>query len=264
MRIGAGIGVLVLLALFAMSNAAGAAEIRVYSTGAPSTAAKAIAMDFSSQTGHRLTFTVAQPARLRQKLAAGDEADIVILPAPLIARLATTGTLRADSIVDLARVGVGVVVRDGATPPDISNTTAIRGLLLKAQSIVYPDPEAGGGYAGRGIAQMIDAMGLADAVKAKLTLKAAISGGVELVANGGAEVGFFNISEILPTKGVTLVGPLPAELQHYIVFSAAIPVSNTTPEAAASFITTLSGPAARQAWANAGLEAVTRADARPQ
>jgi molybdate transport system substrate-binding protein len=255
-----GIRAMTMFASIAAASPAAAAEIRVYSTGAPAEAAKAIAADFGRDTGHHLTFTVGQPAVIQGDLAAGEKADVVILPAPVVAMLTGTGVLRSGSAVDVARVGIGVVVRSGAARPDISNTAAIRKLLLDAHSIVYPDPgETGGGSTGRAIARMIDRMGLTETVRPKLTVKSAIGGGVDLVAGGKAEVGIFNISEIVPIKGVTLVGPLPAELQTSIVFSAAIPNSNAAPEPAAAFIKRLTDPSARPAWQNAGLEPVNAA-----
>jgi len=254
MRIAAGIRTVTLLTVVGTSGFADAADIRVFSSGAPAQAAKMLATKFSTDTGHRIMFTVGQPATIEGDLTAGDKADVVILPSPAIAILSHSGALRAGSTVDLARVGVGVVVRNGMNRPDISNSAAIRQLLLDARSIVYPDPRTGGGSAGRAIARMIDQMGITNAVNGKLTLTSAIGGGVDLVAGGKAEVGLFNISEILPIKGVTLVGPLPDEVQNYIVFTAAIPASNATPEPAASFIAMLTGPQARQAWQSAGLE----------
>ena len=247
------------VALFAfVGNAAVAAadEIRVYTTGAPAAAAKAIAVDFAAQSGHHLTFTVGQPTAIRQRLDAGERADVVILPVLALEKLRQSVAFRPGSAVDLARTGVGVVVRVGAKQPDISNAAALRALLLNANSVVYPDPRRGGGSAGRMIARMIDQMRIAEIIKPKLTLKSAIGGGVDLVAEGKAEIGLFNISEIMPIKGVTLVGPLPAELQSYIVFTAAIPASDAAPDAAASFIKALAAPAAEAAWQKAGMEPV--------
>ena len=259
MRIAAGACTLVLLACPCAASFADAADIRVFSSGAPADAARLLAADFAAQTNHRLTFTVGQLATIVDKLVSGEPADVVILPSPVVVRLSRSKTLRMDSATDLARVGIGVVVRDGGSRPDISDTAAIRKLLLEAKSIVYPDPSTGGGSAGRAIAHMIDQMGIAAAVKGKLTLRSAIGGGVGLVAAGTAEVGLFNISEILPVRGVMLVGPLPAEVQNYIVFAAAIPARNATPEPAKNFIRMLAGPAARQAWQSAGLEPITAA-----
>jgi molybdate transport system substrate-binding protein len=94
-------------------------------------------------------------------------------------------------------------------------------------------------------------------VKPKVTLSYAITGGVNLVADGKVDVGLFIISEILPVKGVTLVGPLPAEFQSYIVFDAAITSDDAASTPAASFVEALSSPAAREAWMAAGMEPVS-------
>jgi molybdate transport system substrate-binding protein len=259
MKAATGACAIAMLAFIATARLAGAADIHVYSTGAPAMAAKTVAEDFAKATGHQLTFTVGQPATIESDLDAGAKADVVILPSQVVAMLGGTGALRAASAVDLARVGIGVVVRTGASAPDISDAAAIRKLLLEARSIVYPDPTSGGGSAGRAIAHMIDEMGLTEIVRPKLTRTSAIGGGVALVAGGNAEVGLFNISEILPIQGVRLVGPLPADLQNYIVFSAAIPVRNTAPEPALAFIQALAAPAARDAWRNAGMEPMAAA-----
>jgi molybdate transport system substrate-binding protein len=238
-------------ALLAFAMPANAAEIRVFSTGAPSVAAKAIA---ARETDNIFTFTVGQPDTLRQKLLAGEAADVVIAPAPGMAALEKGGKLRAGSSVDVARVGIGVVVREGAPRPNIATPDAIRKMLVDAKSIAYPDPATGGGSTGKVLTQMIAQMGITDVVKPKLTLAHAITGGVKLVADGKAEVGMFNISEILPIKGVTLVGPLPGELQHYITFTAGVTAASAVRGDAAAFIALMADSAAHDAWASAGLE----------
>jgi molybdate transport system substrate-binding protein len=250
------IGAAAMLAWIGAARFADAAEIRVYCTGAPSVAAKTVAADFAKASGDHFSFTVGQPATIVRDLAAGDKADVVIVPAPVAAKLTGSGALRAGSAVDLARVGIGVVVRAGAPAPDIANDAAIRKLIRDAHSLVYPDPTSGGGSAGSAIAQMIDRMGLTETVRPKLTRIAAIGGGVALVADGKAEVGFFNISEVLPIPGVTLVGPLPADLQSYIVFAGVIPTNAAAPEQAAAFIQALAAPAASEAWRKSGMEPV--------
>jgi molybdate transport system substrate-binding protein len=237
--------------------AANAAEIHVYSSGAPAVAAKVIATEFAKASNDHFDFTVAQPAVIEADLAAGDKADVVILPKPLVTTLTVSGVLRSDSAVNVARVGIGIVVRAGAPTPNIADVAAIRRLLRDAPSIVYPDPaETGGGSAGLAVARMIERLGLTDIVRPKLTVKAAIGGGVALVADGRVEIGLFNISEIMPEKGVTLVGPLPADLQNYILFTAAIAVKSAAPEPGSAYIKQLTDPAARPAWQNAGLEPV--------
>jgi molybdate transport system substrate-binding protein len=208
-----------------------AAELRVFSTGAPSAAAKVIAAKFSAETGHTVAFTVGPLATIQQKLAAGEQADVVIVPTTLIAALENEGKLRVRSSVNVARVGIGIVVREGAPRPDVATLASIRKLLVDAPAIAYPDPES---VVGKAITHMIEQMGIADVVKPKVTLSYAITGGVNLVADGKVDVGLFIISEILPVKGVTLVGPLPAEFQSYIVFDAAITSDDAASTPAAS------------------------------
>src|SRR6188472_3285308 len=236
-----------------LAGSAAAADISVFSSGAPAGVEKVLAAQFTRESGHRVVFTVANPATVQQKLSAGEVPDIVILPAPIIDALAKTGVLRPASRVDLARVGVGLVVREGAPLPDISTADGVRTALLRARSIVIPDP-AGGGQTGAALVRMIAQLDIAEAIKPKLTLKQAIAGGVALVAKGEVDLGMFNISEVLPVKGVTLAGPLPSELQSYIVFAAALHTDSTSAAAAKNFIELLSAPAAREQWKAGGLE----------
>jgi molybdate transport system substrate-binding protein len=247
-------GLCVALSMCLAGNAA-AADIRVFSSGAPAEVEKVLAAQFARESGHRVLFTVSNPAIIQQKLSSGEPPDIVILPAPVIDSLVTAGVLRPTSRVELARVGVGLVVRVGAPLPDISTADAVRTTLLHARSIVIPDP-AGGGQTGAVLARMIAQLGIAGTVNPKLTLRQAIAGGVALVAHGEAELGMFNISEVLPVKGVTLAGPLPSELQSYIVFAAAIHSGSTATAAAEAFVKLLSGPAAREHWKAGGLESM--------
>ena len=239
------------------ANLAKAADVHVYSSGAPAEAAKAIGTEFEKNTENHVAVTVGPPAAIQVDLTAGNKIDVVILPRPIVTSLTGSGALRSDSAIDVARVGIGVAVRAGAPVPNIADIAAIRRLLNDAHSITYPDPaETGGGSTGLAIARMIEKLGLTDTVRPKLTAKSAIGGGVALVAGGQVEVGFFNISEILPVKGATMVGPLPDDLQNYILFTAAVPVKSTVPEPAFAYIKRLADPAMRPLWQHAGLEPI--------
>jgi molybdate transport system substrate-binding protein len=235
---------------------AAAADISVFSSGAPSAVLKVLAVAFARDTGNHVEFTVGTPGDLQNKLAAGATPDLVVAPAPVIEKLEKAGTLKAGSRVDLARVGIGVAVREGAPQPDISSVDAVRKMLLAAQSIVHTSPE-GSGFAGKAVARMIEQMGIAEAAKPKLTIMQAIDGGVDLVAKGKAEVGMFNISEILPVQGVALVGPLPASVQSYIVFAAALHVGSRSPGIAQTFVKLATDPATRAQWSAGGLESMS-------
>jgi molybdate transport system substrate-binding protein len=241
------------LAILLAAPASRAADLQVYSSGAPAQVAQSLAARFLATTGHRVVLTSATIAEMQRRLAAGERPDAIILPAPTIEALDKAGSLVAGSRIDLARVGVGVAVRAGARLPDISTPDALRKLLVDARSIVHADP-VGGGFAGAQIARMIARLGIADVVKAKTSYRFAIGGGTAAVANGEAEIGLFNISEIIIDKGVTLAGPLPPELQSYIVFAGAVHAGSAEPDAARAFLRALVAPAARAAWTKAGLE----------
>jgi molybdate transport system substrate-binding protein len=130
---------------------------------------------------------------------------------------------------------------------------ALRKTLLAARSIVHPDPK-GGGFTGAHIDRVFERLGIADAVRPKVTLMFAISGGMAAVAKGDAEIGLFNMSEILPVSGAALAGALPAELQNYITFAGAVSADSHAPNEAAEYLRLLAG--ARDAWAVGGFETV--------
>lgn len=243
------------MVLIAGVGTSSAADIRVFSAGAPAEAERVIAETFAQQSGHHVLFTVAPPGAIRAKLAAGERPDILVLPSQGIDALDKAGALRPGSRVDLARVGVGVIVRQGVPLPDISTASAVRALLLDARAIAYSDPASGGQLA-PALVRMFRELGVEDAVKAKAILRNAIDGGADLVASGQAAVGLFNISEVAAAQGVTLVGPLPPELQSYITFTGAIHAGSTSPEPAAAFLRTLSAPGAQKRWSDAGLEPI--------
>jgi molybdate transport system substrate-binding protein len=230
-----------------------AADLSVYSSGAPAQVAQNLAARFFDSTGHRVSVTVATVAEIRSRLSAAPAPDVVILPAPVMDALDKTATFAAASRTDLARVGIGIAVRAGAPLPDISTEEAVRRLLVDARSIVHSDP-AGGGFAGAEIARVMARLGIADLVKAKTSYMFAIGGGTAAVARGDAEVGLFNISEILADKGVALAGPLPPTLQSYVTFTGAVLAGSTAPDAARAFLRALAAPDARAVWTKAGLE----------
>jgi molybdate transport system substrate-binding protein len=228
-----------------------AADVRVFTSGAPADIQRGLAGDFSEKSGHRLVLTSGTLSAMQQRLSGSESADVVVLPAPTIEALEKAGKLRAGSRISLARVGIGVAVRQGAPLPDVSSVDAVRRALLAARSIVHPDPQ-GGGFTGAHINRMIERMGIADAVKPKVKLMFAVGGGVASVASGDAEIGLFNISEILPVPGAALAGALPAELQSYITFAGALHSDSAAPDAAAAYLKMLAG--ARDAWKAGGFE----------
>ena len=147
---------------------------------------------------------------------------------------------------------MGVGVRDGAPKPDISTTEAFKQALVATRSITYVDP-AQGATSGIYFASLLEKFGIADALKPKTTL---VPGGypAELVAKGEVEMVVHQISEIVPVKGVTLVGPLPKDIQKVTVYSAGLTTKATTADVARAFVAFLTSPAMKAKFAAAGLD----------
>jgi molybdate transport system substrate-binding protein len=228
-----------------------AEDIHLLCGGAPQRVIHALTAEFERQTGHRLVTTFALVTVIQQKLAAGEKADLVLLPMPLIAAVEKTRPMRAEGRGPLARVGVSVIVPDGAARPDISTPSAVRKLLLDARKIAVPQPTT---PSGAHFNQMIAKLGIVDAVQAKVIIKAAIDGGGDLVAKGNADVGLYLLSEVQHVKGAAVVGLLPQNLQSFVVYGSAIPANSTAPDAALTFLKFISDPARQSQWKAAGFE----------
>ena len=212
----------------------------------------AIVPEFEKQTGHKVTVENDTVGALTKRIEGGEAFDLAVLTPAAVNDLSGKGKLVAGSRTNLARVGVGVVVKEGTPKPDISSVEAFKKALLAAKSVAYIDPAAGGS-SGIYVSGLLDKLGVAAEVKAKAKL---IHGGAvaEHIAKGEAELGIHQISEILPVKGITLVGPLPAEIQNYTVYAAGLGASAKDGEAAKALIKALSGPAAADVLKSKGME----------
>jgi len=242
---------LVVLAACATATLAEAGELNVLSAGAVRSIVTDLAKAFQDETGHTVKLTFGTVGVIRQKLAAGEKADVVIMTDVAIDDIARQGTVAPGSRTDIGRTAMGVGVREGAPRPDVSTPDALKQTLLAAKSITYVDP-AQGATSGIHFASVLQRLGIADAVKSKTTL---VPGGypAELVAKGEVELVVHQISEIVPVKGVTLVGPLPKELQKLTVYSAGLAAQSDTPEMARAFVGFVTRPAFKPKFAEAGL-----------
>jgi molybdate transport system substrate-binding protein len=242
---------MVVMAAGAPRGAAGA-EIKVLTAGAFKQVLLALLPDFERTSGHKVTVENDTVGALTKRIAGGEAFDLAVLTPKAVDDLAKEGKFAAGSRANLARVGVGVVVKDGTPKPDISSLAAFKQALLAAKSVAYIDPAAGGS-SGIYVAGLLDKLGIAADVKPKAKL---IPGGAvaEHVAKGEAELGIHQISEILPVKGVTLVGPLPAEIQNYTVYAAGIAAHAKESDAAKALLKTLTSPAAAEVLKSKGME----------
>jgi molybdate transport system substrate-binding protein len=246
------LGLAIVLMAAGAPRAAAAAEIKVLTAGAFKQVLLALLPDFERTTGHKVTVENDTVGALTKRIEGGEVFDLAVLTPAAVNDLSNKGKFVAGSRANLARVGVGVVVKDGAPKPDISSVAAFKQALLAAKSVAYIDPAAGGS-SGIYVAGLIDKLGIAGEVKAKAKL---IPGGAvaEHVARGEAELGIHQISEILPVKGVTLVGPLPAEIQNYTVYAAGLGAQAKEGDAAKSLLKALSSPAAAEVLKSKGME----------
>jgi molybdate transport system substrate-binding protein len=230
-----------------------AAEIKLLSAGAMKSIVSELAEQFQKETGHTVVIVDSGPVGTMQKrLIEGEPVDLVILSDTAINFLISKGYVIGGTRTDLARTAIGVAVREGAARPDISTSETFKRTLLEAKSIVYVDP-ARGATSGVHFAEVLQRLGIADAVKPKTVL---VPGGAaaEKVATGEAEICVHQISEILPVKGVTLVGPLPRDLQKVTTYSAGVPARVSVPDVALAFVAFMARPAVKPRLAEVGLD----------
>jgi molybdate transport system substrate-binding protein len=140
-----------------------AADLRVYSGGAPQEVLRLLAPEFERQSGHRVAFTFAVVTEIQRKLAGGESADVVLLPVPLLAATEKSVAMRPEGRAVLARVGIGVIVRQGEKRPDISSSEAVRKMLLEARTIALPEASV---PSGRHLTRTFTELGIADAINA--------------------------------------------------------------------------------------------------
>lgn len=238
-----------LLALAAFP--AGAGELRMLGTGASRAIIEGMIRQFEAATGHRIQLVTDTAGGAARRVHAGEAYDVImIVPATiddLIGRgLVVTGTRR-----DIASVGIGVGVRDGEARPDIATVEAFIAALRAAPRIAYVDPAAGG-TSGIYFRNWLERNGLATEMAPKTRLQA---GGyvAELVARREADLVVHQISEILPVKGVAMIGPLPAEIQLITTYSAGLATGARDPGLARAFLDHMTGPAAGDIIRAAGM-----------
>jgi molybdate transport system substrate-binding protein len=215
-----------------------AAEIKVLCSNGFHAVMVVLGPQYEKATGHKLVVSYGLAAVLGRQIEAGESFDLAILAPPQIDGLIKQNKIAADTRRVLAKSGMGVMVRTGAPKPDVSTVDAFKQTLLAAKSIAFP-PE---GQSGIYLVGLIERLGLTEALKDKL--KRIANGPLtgETVAKGEAEIGITPIGELLAVKGVSLVGPLPPEVQNYIVQTAGISPGAAQGAAARDFLKFLAAP----------------------
>ncbi|ALL70139.1 putative ABC transport system, periplasmic component protein (plasmid) [Paraburkholderia caribensis MBA4] len=237
-------------------------EVKVMISGRFASAYRELGSQFEEASGRKL-ITVWGPAvgtaanAIPARLARGESVDVLIVVGYALDEQIYAGKVLPDSKVDLARSAIGMVVREGTTKPDISSADALRRALLAAKSVVYPDSPSGV-YVGD---ELFRRLGIAGPMGSKSRMLQ-VAQVADAVANGESEIGIQEIVELLPVKGVTVVGSLPAEVQRYTVFSGGIATNAKNPPGAEALIHFLSSPDAASAISRSGLEPLSAMPAK--
>jgi len=239
-----------------LSAPALADEVKVITSGAFTAAYLQLAPEFEHTTRHTIVTTFGAsmgsgPNTIPSRLQRGEAADVVILAASALDELIKQGRVVAGSRVDLIRSLIGMAVRAGAPKPDITSVDALKQALLRAKSVAVSG-SASGVYLST---ELFARMGIADQMKGKIKVSEEAVGTV--VARGDAELGFQQISELLPVAGIDYVGPLPAGAQRETVFSAGIVSGAHAPDAARALIKFLASSAAAPVIRKTGAEPIT-------
>lgn len=188
------------------------------------------------------------PDAIPNRLQRGESADVVVLAGEALSKLIEQGKVVESSRVDIAESVIGMAVRGGAPKPEINSVDQLKQVLINAKSIAYSGSASGVYLA----TELFPRLGIADQVKGKCKrIEGEMVGTV--IARGDAEIGFQQMSELLPIRGIDIVGPLPSEVQKITVYSGGIIVGSEHPQIAAQFPKFLASPEAAQDIESTGL-----------
>jgi molybdate transport system substrate-binding protein len=234
-----------------LSTAGNAAEIKVLAAGGMQPGLNAAAKVFRDKTGVEVKLTYEPPLDLGKRVAGGEAADIVVSSPAVVADLTKAGKVLPDGQMHLGRVGVGVVARESAPLPDVSSVQALKTSLIDAQAVVYNTASSGTYIDG-----MLKKIGVFDQIQGKLVRLWDGTAVMHHLMEGKAkEFGFGGITDILlyRDRGLRLVGPLPAEIQNYANYSAAVIAAAPNADAATAFVTYLASPDGRALFVANGI-----------
>jgi molybdate transport system substrate-binding protein len=232
-----------------LTGAAYGAELKIFGSRVTKMVIGEVGPQFEQATGYKPVVVTDVAAVMKRRIESGEDFDVAILVDFQTDDLIKSGKLLADTRANVMKAGIGVAVRKGTSKPDISTVEAFKQTLLSAKSIVYLKE----GGSTRHLKEIFERLGITDALKSK-TIQPVDESVSEMVADGAAEVGIIVIPNILSVEGAELVGPLPSELQSYIVFSAAVSPQSQHQQAARELIKFLSDPAIVPVLMKKGME----------
>ena len=227
-------------------------DISILSGGAAHALVRALEQQFRDASGHGVTGTFGAVGAMRAKLAAGERPDVVILTAAIIAELAREGTVLPETVADIGSVETAVAIRAGDPAPSVSDEAALRQALLSADAVYFPDPKLA--TAGIHFAAVLDRLGIADAVSARL--RTFPNGATAMAALAKAPearpIGCTQVTEIVATPGAELVAVLPKRFDLSTRYTAAVVAGSPREEPARALVALLTGAAGDAARRQAG------------
>jgi molybdate transport system substrate-binding protein len=242
----------VVAVLLLRAVAAGAAEIKVLTAGAFKPVVMAFAPDVERDTGDRVRVETDTAGGLARRVRDGEAFDLLIVTPAIADQLTAAGKVEAGSVLPLARVGIGVAVKQGAPLPDLADVASFRKALLDARAVAYIDPRAGGS-SGIYLSRLFERLGIAADIARKAVL---VPGGLagQRLLSGEADIALQQMSELLVVPGISVVGPVPAAVQNYTVYAGAIGSAAAHAAGAKALLAALSGPGARSLLKAQGME----------
>jgi molybdate transport system substrate-binding protein len=241
---------LAFLVVFGQLSGALAAELKIMTPRSMWTVLKEIGPEFERTSGYKLKVVTDIAATLANRIIAGEDFDVFIGPPVQMDRVIDGKKVSADSRKPIARSGIGVEVRAGASKPDISSVESFKNALLNAKSIGYlKQPGTSGAY----LHGLFERLGIADTIRSKVTRPETdiVS---ELVAKGEIDLGLVVTTQIMTTPGVELIGPIPQELQYYVRWSGGVSASSASPQIARDVINLLKSEKALPVLVAQGME----------
>ncbi len=243
--------------LFSSTQEVSAVELNVLAAGAVEAVVRDVVGGFEKGSGHTVKLSYAPVGALRDKIYAGEPADLTIVTPAIIEELLKRGLVRPETRADLGRVGGGLAVRKGASRPTIGTAEELKRTLLAAQEIYYADPKIA--TAGAYFLRVADRLGVGEEVRKKGRMAGGGKAAMELMARSTAEaVGLTQISEILSVPEVELVGPYPGDLQLMTTYAGILLKRTLHPAAAEAFLNFLISPAVQNRFRQQGYEVPVR------
>lgn len=222
-------------------------------TGISSMATRPVLADlaaaYRARTGVEVAIESVGGVDAARRVLAGEAFDVVVLASDAIARLAAAGRVLAGSEAALVHSGVAVAVRAGAARPDLGSEDAVRAAVLAARSLSYST-----GPSGVQLARLFERWGIADQIASRIVQAPPGVPVGSLVARGEVELGFQQLSELLPLPGIEIVGPLPPAIQITTTFTAAVCTAAAQPDAARALLAFLQSPEAAEAKRRHGMD----------